>query len=217
MRVLAFLASFLFAVPALAVEVSGPARVIDGDTLEVGGQVIRLDGIDAPESGQPCRATDGRVWNCGAEATGALGRMVADGVTCRGSSRDRYDRLIATCFAAGREINADLVRGGHALAFRRYSLRYVPEEVEARQARAGLWAGSFEAPWDFRRDRWDTASAASPARDCPIKGNISASGRIYHTPYSRHYDRTRIDPDRGERWFCSEAEALAAGWRAPRG
>ena len=56
----------------------------------------------------------------------------------------------------------------------------------------------------------------SPDRDCRIKGNISKHGRIYHVPGSRWYDETKIDTSKGERWFCSEQEAIDAGWRAPR-
>ena len=60
-------------------------------------------------------------------------------------------------------------------------------------------------------------SAAPASGPCRIKGNISDNGRIYHVPGSHWYDRTKISPGKGERWFCSEAEARAAGWRAPRG
>lgn len=222
-RLLALLllaAASLAAGPAradIAADIAGAARVIDGDTLEVAGQVVRLDGIDAPESGQRCRDGAGRDWPCGRDAARALAGWAAGGVRCAGSARDDYGRLIAVCAGAGGEINARLVRDGWALAFRRYSLRYVAEEDAARSAGAGIWAGSFTAPWDFRAGRWESAAADAPLAGCPIKGNISANGRIYHTPYSRDYDRTRIDTARGERWFCSEAEALAAGWRAPRG
>jgi hypothetical protein len=110
-----------------------------------------------------------------------------------------------------------MVSAGWARAYLRYSRDYAAEERDAEQARRGLWAGSFEAPWDFRRARRVAAVSATPAPDCPIKGNISANGRIYHTPSSRWYDRTAIDPSKGERWFCSEREARDAGWRAPRG
>ena len=78
------------------------------------------------------------------------------------------------------------------------------------RAGAGLWAGTFDPPWE-----WRAAIVAETAPDdCVIKGNISRSGeRIYHLPFQDHYDRTRISEEAGERWFCSEAEALAAGWR----
>jgi hypothetical protein len=70
-------------------------------------------------------------------------------------------------------------------------------------------------PWEYRARRWDTAAQIMPG-NCPIKGNINAKGeRIYHAPWSKHYAATRIDTSKGERWFCTEAEARAAGWRAP--
>lgn len=217
MRICGLVLLLLIAAPASAAEISGLARIIDGDTLEIGGQVVRLEGIDAPESGQTCRNAAGRDWACGSEATRALAMLAADGIRCRGEETDRYGRLIAICEGRGGDINGQLVREGWALAFTRFSDRYAPEEAAARRTRAGLWAGSFTPPWDYRAARWEDAVIAGTPRDgCPIKGNISANGRIYHTPYSRDYARTRIDTSRGERWFCSEAEAIAAGWRAPR-
>jgi hypothetical protein len=92
----------------------------------------------------------------------------------------------------------------------------VAEEQEARAQGIGIWAAKeVQAPWDYRKARWDVAAQQAPDR-CPIKGNISSSGeKIYHLPWAGNfYDRTKISPKKGERWFCSEAEAIAAGWRA---
>lgn len=87
--------------------------------------------------------------------------------------------------------------------------------LSARHARVGIWATAFETPWDFRSKRWAVAQQNAPD-GCPIKGNISKNGeRIYHTPWSHAYGRTAIDAEAGERWFCSEADAIAAGWRPP--
>jgi len=89
----------------------------------------------------------------------------------------------------------------------------VDEEVQAEAEGAGMWAGTFVAPWDYRAG---AGSASEPAASdgCVIKGNISSSGeRIYHVPGGQYYDRTIIDEAAGERWFCTEAEAVAAGWR----
>ena len=108
-----------------------------------------------------------------------------------------------------------MVSQGFALAYRKYSTAYVGQERAAKAARRGLWRGEFVAPWDWRRGK-RLAAAAPVARtgECRIKGNISRSGkRIYHVPGARYYDRTRIDTSKGERWFCSEAEARVAGWR----
>jgi hypothetical protein len=65
--------------------------------------------------------------------------------------------------------------------------------------------------------QWAGGTQKAPNPDCPIKGNINRDGeRIYHTPWGSHsYDRTKINTAKGERWFCDEAEAAAAGWRAP--
>lgn len=209
-------AALCFAGPAGAAGLSGSARVIDGDTLAVGDVVVRLHGIDAPESGQWCKDGAGRDFDCGKAATDALSALVAGAtVGCAGDEWDRYGRLIAVCHSGGVELNRSMAMSGWAVAFLRYSDAYAADQAAAARARRGLWAGTFEAPWSYRAHRWSVASASAPEPRCPIKGNISAAGRIYHTPYSRAYDRTVVTPSKGERWFCSEAEAIAAGWRAP--
>jgi endonuclease YncB( thermonuclease family) len=201
--------------PALAGTLTGKARLLDGDTIEISGQVIRLHGIDAPETSQRCFDARNRAYACGVEALDGLRALIGGAkVTCTGSEHDRYDRLIATCTARGRDLNRTMVAQGLAVAFRRFSDDYLPEELEALKAARGIWQGQFERPYLERERRWSDAVSQSP-NGCPIKGNISNRGRIYHTPYSRHYAKTRINTSKGERWFCSEAEALAAGWRAP--
>ncbi|MCY4501942.1 MAG: thermonuclease family protein [Alphaproteobacteria bacterium] len=199
---------------------------MDGDTLAVAGRRVRLHGVDAPETRQTC-TRDGRRWACGEASTRAMRRLVGrERVRCEVRDRDRYGRAVATCFAAGRDLQRELVRMGLALAWRRYSTRYVPDEDAARAERLGMWAGAFVEPWRWRkrnraggtpgRRQSPGAGAAQSSGSCLIKGNISGSGRIYHVPGADHYDRTRIDEARGERWFCSEAEARAAGWRRAR-
>jgi len=103
---------------------------------------------------------------------------------------------------------------GLAWAFTRYSDSYTGREARARAEGTGVWSGAFTPPWDYRAARWASAAAEAP-EGCPIKGNISKGGRIYHAPWSPWYAKTRIDTSKGERWFCSEDEAVAAGWRAP--
>jgi endonuclease YncB( thermonuclease family) len=135
---------------AAAVDVVGTAAVIDGDTIELSGERIRLHGIDAPESDQSCQI-GAAAWPCGGQATLALRReMDGHTVTCRGGKRDRYGRLIAVCFVGDVNINAKLVRDGWALAYRQYSLEYVAQEMEARAAGRGLWRGQFTEPWEWR-------------------------------------------------------------------
>jgi hypothetical protein len=59
-----------------------------------------------------------------------------------------------------------------------------------------------------------SSPAMGQSDGCVIKGNVNTRGeRIYHVPGQRYYDETRISPSHGERWFCSEQEARAAGWR----
>ena len=193
--------------------VSGPARVLDGDTLVIDGTRVRLEGIDAPESGQQCIRSDGAPWDCGADAARALAALTSGRqVHCQGSERDSYGRLIAVCRMGPLEINAEMVRLGLAWAFVRYSRRLVGAEYEARRRRLGIWEGDNEPAWEYRAKSWSQAQAQAPA-GCAIKGNLSRHGRIYHLPGSAHYDAVQINPSHGERWFCSEAEALAAGWR----
>ncbi|MEM7439382.1 MAG: thermonuclease family protein [Pseudomonadota bacterium] len=190
-------------------------RVVDGDTLEINGTTYRIDGIDAPEAGQTCKTATGRDWRCGKRATDALFELV-DGkvVRCRAHGADRYGRVIATCSADGRDLARVLVENGFAWAFRKYSDTYVADELRARHAKRGIWQGDAQPAWEFRKQRWANASQQAPD-GCPIKGNISKHGRIYHAPWSPWYSRTKISPAKGERWFCDEAEAIAAGWRAP--
>ncbi len=142
----------LLATPALA-DVAGTASVIDGDTLEVHGQRIRLHGIDAPESRQLCRL-DGKPWQCGKDAANALADKIARRpVTCEDLGRDRYKRIIARCTVADEDLEKWMVLQGWALAYRRYSLDYVEEEAEAHAARRGIWASEFVKPWEWRRGK----------------------------------------------------------------
>ncbi len=102
------------------------------------------------------------------------------------------------------------MRDGIATAYRAYSMDYIDAEKEASITSRGIWAGTLEAPSTHRAA--SQPAPQLPAGDCPIKGNISGSGRIYHLPGQKFYLETRISPSRGERWFCSESEAVAAGW-----
>ena len=194
----------------------GRALVIDGDTLEVRGQRVRIEGIDAFEMAQICVKPDGKRWKCGAAGKSFVERLTrGKTVRCEGMQHDTYGRLIADCTVGDTNIGAAEVKAGLALAFVKYSRTYVQQERTARAGGLGVWNGSFTAPWDYRSGKWQVAAQEAPDPGCPIKGNISRSGkRIYHLPYWRWYERTRIDPAAGERWFCSEAEAVAAGWRA---
>lgn len=210
-----------------AVPVVGVASVIDGDTIEIHGQRIRLYGIDAPEASQPCDL-DGRPWRCGQASANALAEYIGRRtVACEPRDRDRYGRLVAACSVGGANMSAWMVREGWAVAYRRYSQDFVADEATARAAERGIWRSTFVLPWEWRARRRAggalpvarPVSAPPPGSQshrsgCDIKGNINSKGeRIYHVPGGRSYANTVIDTARGERWFCSEAEAQAAGWR----
>ncbi|MEM7506536.1 MAG: thermonuclease family protein [Pseudomonadota bacterium] len=125
-------------------------RVIDGDTLELSGEMIRLHGIDAPERDQTCER-DGTAWACAQGATAALVRLThGDDLRCVGTKRDRYRRRIAVCWQGEVEVNRALVAQGWAMAYRRYSTDYVADERRAEMAGLGIWSGNLRAPWQHR-------------------------------------------------------------------
>jgi endonuclease YncB( thermonuclease family) len=211
---------------AAAQSLGGYARV-NGDTIEFDrGIRVRLWGIDAPEGDQLCYQSSGVAWDCGLAAKQFLEARVSEqSVACRPEDVDRYGRIVAECFVNQISLNSALVEAGLALAYRHFTGRFVPEENHAASMAAGMWAGSFIPPWDWRAaDRAPSAAvinrqAGSPSPDpaCAIKGNINARGaHIYHRPGQADYSATVITEARGERWFCSAEEAEAAGWRAAR-
>jgi len=138
-------------------DVIGEARIIDGDTIEISGERIRLHGIDAPETRQTCDIA-GVPWPCGESATLALvDETEGQSVTCKGNKRDRYGRIIAVCYTGERDLNAMMVREGWALAYRRYAKDYVEDEIQARDDGKGMWRADFVEPWKWRRGNRQTA------------------------------------------------------------
>lgn len=134
--------------------IAGYPHVIDGDTIEISGTRIRLHGIDAPKSSQTCMR-DGQSYRCGLRATQALADLVRGHlVRCDPEGQDQYRRTIARCHTENGniDIGARLVREGVAVAYRRYSIEYLADEYIARSAGRGLWAGSFQMPWDYRAE-----------------------------------------------------------------
>jgi endonuclease YncB( thermonuclease family) len=197
----------------------GVVRVVDGDTIALGEVRIRLEGIDAPETTQTCHRPRFGIWRCGEEAARQLAQLIgANPVSCDDLGLDKYGRTLGRCFAGTVHLNAEMVRSGYAWAFVKYSRAYVREEAEARAHRAGIWQGDAIPAWDFRARAWAAAETLSP-HGCTIKGNVTNAGRIYHMPWSPWYEKVRMDQDgrggsKSKRWFCSEDEAIAAGWRA---
>lgn len=140
---------------------AGVATVIDGDTLDVGGERIRLRGIDTFERGQACRRA-GVSYDCGAQARTAIANLVAGRrLSCAGRTFDRYGRLVAACTVGDTDIGAAMVEAGWAVAYGDYRA----EERRARDGKRGAWAGNFDAPGDWRAVR---GGAAEQSHD-PIR------------------------------------------------
>lgn len=218
--------------------VQGYPRVVDGDTLDFSGTRVRLFGIDAPETKQSCKAGKGGEYLCGEKSKEALLSKVGKGkVECEQKNRDKYGRVVGVCSLNGEDLNGWMVEQGFAVAYRQYSKNYVPLEDAAKAAKRGIWSGTFEVPEQWRRDnprgggKAGTVAGVTPVaapapaaarlpsppppNGCAIKGNInSKKEKLYHVPGGAFYDRTIIELDQGERYFCTTAEAEAAGWRA---
>lgn len=153
----------LASIPQASAGASGPACVIDGNTLMVngrrwygkctGGTEVRLFGIIAPDLSQLCDAPGGRKWQCGrASATMLLEAVKTKDVTCKGASTDADGRLMADCHVEGQDLNRKMVRDGWALAYPRHSMKYLPDERIAKQNHKGLWQASQrdDFPWRNR-------------------------------------------------------------------
>lgn len=141
--------------------IQGDIRIIDADTIKVGQNKIRLQGIDAPETKQTCKCAGQTVY-CGKIATQSLKDFVgSDKIYCEGDQRDRYGRIIGECLVrkSGQTINLNqwLVANGYAVAYKQYSKKFSPDESAAQQAKKGFWAcEKFENPADFRHKKWKT-------------------------------------------------------------
>ena len=188
-------------------------RVIDGDTIEIeSGQKVRYIGIDTPETVHP----DMKVQCFGKEAA-VKNKELVEGKTVElekdVSETDKYGRLLRYVYAEDIFVNDFLIRQGFAHASTyppdvKYQDQLRAAEEEARSNNRGLWSQC-----DLSSQSSQPSSSSQPA-DCLIKGNISSSGeKIYHMPGQRYYDKMVIDENKGERWFCSEDEAVSAGWR----
>ena len=134
-------------------KITGKPYIIDGDTIKILNIKIRLHGIDSPEIKQNCKGSAGILWRCGLDAKQALIDLVySQIVTCIGSKRDRYKRLIAKCYIDNVDIASLLVLKGFAVAYIRYSKDYIFEENHAREKKLGIWKGHFSRPSVWRRN-----------------------------------------------------------------
>ena len=148
------LALVLGAQHATAQPLVGVPSVIDGDTIEIHGTRIRLYGIDAPESAQMCFDGFGKKYRCGQRSSLALADFLDAHrpTSCIEVGRDQFRRIVAVCTADGVDIAEWLVRRGHALDWPRYSYGYYAlAQAKARAAKSGIWIGSFEQPWAWRK------------------------------------------------------------------
>ncbi len=193
-------------------EISGQAAAVTGDVMRVDGTTVRIDGIEAPSALQPCYRANGRKWNCAASARSGLSKIIRGRVvTCTRSGQDDAGRTLAQCAVDGSDIATLMVRNGYVFAVSSYFSSLGSEETAARNAKAGIWQGEVVRPQAWRDQTWEAAKRQAPD-GCPIKGVLRASSKIYALPWSDAYAGAKVRPERGERWFCSEDEAKAAGF-----
>ncbi len=193
--------------------IEGRATVLTGDLMRVDHTLVKLAGVEAPEREQRCQRPGNKRWRCAEAATDALARLTRRRpITCQAKGTDELGRLKAVCYDGTTDIAAALVNGGHVFADSGFMASYAKQEAVAKAAKLGVWSGESERPGDFRARAWDEAKRTAP-EGCPIKGHLSGSSKIYVLPWSADYHRVRISKARGERWFCSEQEAISAGWR----
>jgi len=231
----------ILAVLSAGQSLAAGAIVRDGGTLEVAGVTYRLDGIDAPELDQLCIDEHADAWACGVEARDRLSSLIGGRqVRCEdlGLGTTYKKRHIGICIvdADNVSLNQLLVRQGLALNFEPYARgRFREDEAAAKGNRRGLWKGCFVAPQEFRWGRKDGALLGESCRTdkdreiravlfpdepamppgCSIKGKFAVRARftgnvgVYHLQACRSYPAL-TKPDR---WFCSEEDAQAAGFR----
>jgi endonuclease YncB( thermonuclease family) len=190
--------------------IMGQAKVIDGDTLEVGGKRLGLYGIDAFEPDQMCGLQS--AVPCGANATEALTKII-NGVplTCLERGADKRQRTLVVCRRVLADISAEMVRTGWAVADRAYSNDYSNEEHIAMGGKGGAWIGPFRWPWEYRGERRDTkeqVAGATQGSGCVFKAHVNSRGeKAYYVPSDAAYNGVRPDA-----LFCSERAAILAGY-----
>ena len=125
-------------------------RVVDGDTIVLNGEQIRFSGIDTPELKQTCMLGDEEV-GCGMTAKMLLVKKIGNAtIECISEGKDTYKRTLAECFVNGESLSKFLVRSGYAFAYRKYSTKFIKDEEFAKANKLGMWAMTFQYPWDYR-------------------------------------------------------------------
>ena len=161
LRIIILFLSFLS--NTIAEEISGVPKIVDGDTVYINDNKFRLEGIDAPEMRQQCKKESLKIsfiigftfykdYSCGKVSKEKLiTKIDTTEIKCISSSKDRYKRYIATCYKGKTNLNQWMVRNGYAIAYRRYSKKYVPDEDFAKEKKLGLWQGKFINPEKWRK------------------------------------------------------------------
>tara|TARA_B100001996_G_scaffold357634_1_gene321714 strand:- start:111 stop:566 length:456 start_codon:yes stop_codon:yes gene_type:complete len=126
-------------------------KIVDGDTIVLNGERIRFSGIDTPELKQIC-VKDYKKFNCGIQAKLLLIKKIGNNIpNCINEGKDVYGRTLAECFVKNKSLSSFLVRSGYAFAYRKYSKKFIKDEEFAKANKLGMWAMSFQYPWDFRK------------------------------------------------------------------
>ena len=139
-----FFLAFFSTVPAYA---DGDVYVVDGDSLKLGEQNVRLAHIDAPEYYQTCKRADKSTYNCGIKAREKLESLLKLGkLSCKTVGRDIYNRDMSECFAGRTNINLEMVRSGWAVVYKSGDAAYLEAQADAKRAKLGIWQGKYMKP-----------------------------------------------------------------------
>jgi endonuclease YncB( thermonuclease family) len=201
--------------PSYAGSAASPAMAIDGDTVQLNGQVVQLYGIDAPELGQLCLAGD--TWHpCGLAAAHELNkqlRLSRRNIECQPADASGSSERV--CFAGNVDVAEALLEAGYVVASATANPDYRELEQKARGAGLGLWQTQFVAPSAWRQGE-RLAGEPAFAGGCPVKALTTADGQaLYFVPTDADYDALALDPARGDRRYCSDESARRDGWRRP--
>ncbi len=195
-------------------------KVVDGDTIEIStGERVRYIGMDTPETVDPRKSVQ-----CFGKEASNKNKELVEGKEVRLvkdiSDKDKYGRLLRYVYVGDTFINLELVKQGYASSYSyppdiKYQSQILQAQKDAQVAKLGLWSAcdGTQAVATTTVVVPQATTQTQGSNGCDIKGNISSGGKIYHLPGCGSYDKTVIDESAGEKWFCTEAEAVAAGWR----